>query len=48
MDNWHGAKLDKFAETSMTDARRVPTCINISKTVDNISELRTRVQCQQR
>ncbi|OQY43915.1 MAG: hypothetical protein B6247_31010 [Candidatus Parabeggiatoa sp. nov. 2] len=39
--------LDKFAETSITDARRVPTCLNISQSVDNLSDIRTRVQCQQ-
>ncbi len=40
--------LDKFVETSITDARRVPTCLNISKSVDNLSEIAARIQCQQR
>jgi len=38
--------LDKFIEARITDARRVPTCINISKSVNSLSEIRTRVQCQ--
>jgi len=39
--------LDKFVETSITDARRVPTCIKISKSVDNLSAIRARIQCKQ-
>jgi hypothetical protein len=39
--------LDKFAETSISDALRVPTCIKISKSVSDISEIRSRVQCKQ-
>jgi len=40
--------IDKFAETSISDARRVPTCINISRSVDNISTISARVQCEKR
>ncbi|MDM8558405.1 hypothetical protein [Candidatus Parabeggiatoa sp. HSG14] len=39
--------LDKFAEARITDARRVPTCVNLSKSVSHLSEIRTRVQCKQ-
>ncbi|TGO02880.1 hypothetical protein PN36_17240 [Candidatus Thiomargarita nelsonii] len=39
--------LDKFVETSITEARRVPTCLKISKSVDNISAIRARIQCKQ-
>jgi hypothetical protein len=39
--------LDHFVETSISQARRVPTCVNISQSVNQISAVRTRVQCQQ-
>lgn len=45
--DFHVYILDKFTETSITDARRVPTCMNLSKSVSHLSEIRTRVQCKQ-
>jgi len=39
--------LDKFVEANISDARRVPTCVNISESVSSLSEIRTRVQCKQ-
>ena len=40
--------LEQFVEARITDARRVPTCVNIiSKSVSSLSEMRTRVQCKQ-